>query len=247
MGLAILLFSRLYYRSPLKRQSWSPSELERVLLVYYQLRQTSPFSEMPLQSQLPHGGSVADLRPGADCSPVLHCHRNSHGCTVLSNILPSAENVLFFERHFPDLPWTVEDLPCFSEVRSFTSWYALLLLFLFRQISISSHWAHIQSSFAFFTAFRILFLVSLYSFAPSASYRSFYKFFLSSRRSRTCLVTHGFILRRSFPSIRHCFIHIDVVGGNHGIDVHVLISQSNEWLLKNASHIWVPQLLKIKP
>ena len=49
------------------------SLLEQVLLVYYQLRQTSSFSLTLLQSQLPHGGSVADLLPGADCSPVLRC------------------------------------------------------------------------------------------------------------------------------------------------------------------------------
>ena len=30
-------------------------------------------------------------------------------------------------RHFPDLFWIVVDLPCFSEVRSITSWYAVLL------------------------------------------------------------------------------------------------------------------------
>ena len=32
-----------------------------------------------------------------------------------------------------------ENVPCFFEVRSFTSWYAHLLLVLFRQVSISSH------------------------------------------------------------------------------------------------------------
>ena len=104
-------------------------------------------------------------------------------------------------RHFPDFSWIVEDLPCFSEVRSFTSWYALLLLFLFRQVSISSHWAPIQSSFAFFTAFWTLLFASLYSFAPSDSYPFFFKSLLSSQRSRTSLVTHGFFLRRSLPSI----------------------------------------------
>ena len=104
-------------------------------------------------------------------------------------------------RHFPDLSWIVEDLPCFSKVRSFTSWYALLLLLLFRQVSVSSHWAPILSFFAFFTAFWILLFASLYSIAPSASYRFFFKSLLSSQRSRTSLVTHGFFLRRSFLSI----------------------------------------------
>ena len=101
----------------------------------------------------------------------------------------------------PQLSWIVEDLPCFSEVRSFTSWYALLLLFLFRQVSISWHWAHIQFSFAFFTAFWIFLSASLYSFAPSASYRFFFKSLLSSQRLRTSLVTHGLFLWRSFPNI----------------------------------------------
>ena len=51
-----------------------------------------------------------------------------------------------------------------------------------------------------------------------------------------------------------CISHCLIVDGNHGIDVHVLITQFNEWCelptyrcLKSASHIWVPQLLMIKP
>ena len=58
-----------------------------------------------------------------------------------------------------------------------------------------------------------------------------------------------------FPKyLSGCISHCCIVDGNHGIDVHVLISQSNEWCkfwtyrrLKSASHIWVHQLLKIKP
>ena len=60
---------------------------EQVQLIYYQLRQTSLFSVMLLQSQLPYRGSVADLLLGVGYSPVLHCLHNSHSCTVLSNIL----------------------------------------------------------------------------------------------------------------------------------------------------------------
>ena len=71
----------------LKHLSWSPRQLEQVLLAYNQLRQTSPFSVMLLQSQLPHGGLVADLLSGAGFSPVQHCLHNSHSCTALSNIL----------------------------------------------------------------------------------------------------------------------------------------------------------------
>ena len=46
-----------------------------------------PISVMLLQSQLLHERSFADLLLGAGCSPVLHCHHNSHSFTVLSNIL----------------------------------------------------------------------------------------------------------------------------------------------------------------
>ena len=38
----------------------------------------------PVQDDFLH--DFADLT-GADCSPVLRCHHNSHVCTVLSNIL----------------------------------------------------------------------------------------------------------------------------------------------------------------
>ena len=94
-------------------------------------------------------------------------------------------------------------------------------------------------------------------FVLSASYRFFvFKCLLSSQRSRTFWGFQGFFAT-FFPkyhtvsiSISHCCI----VGGNHGIDVHVLISQSNEWCkfhtyrcLIRAGHIWVPLLLKIKP
>ena len=49
--------------------------------------------------------------------------------------------------------------------------------------------------------FQTLLFAFLYSFAPSASYCFFFKSLLSSQRSRTSLVTHGFFLRRSLPSI----------------------------------------------
>ena len=52
---------------------------------------------MLLHSQLPHGGLVVDLRPGPDCSPVLRCHHNSHGCTVLSNILSVCYESMFLQ------------------------------------------------------------------------------------------------------------------------------------------------------
>ena len=35
-------------------------------------------------------------------------------------------------RHFPERSWTAVAFPCFTVVKSFTSWYALLLLFFLR-------------------------------------------------------------------------------------------------------------------
>ena len=45
----------------------------------------------------------------------------------------------FSVRHFPERSWTVVAFPCFTLVKSFTSWYAVLLLFFLRCCSISLH------------------------------------------------------------------------------------------------------------
>ena len=126
-------------------------------------------------SQFPYEELVLDLLLGAVCSPELHCHHNSPEQYFVHPRRISCSSVT----HFWDLSLIVEDLPCFSEVRSFFSWYVLLLLFLFRQVSISSHWAPIQSSFAFFTAFWILLFASLYCFAPAS-----YHFISSHQRGQ---------------------------------------------------------------
>ena len=47
-------------------------------------------------------------------------------------------------RHFPERSWTVVAFPCVTVVKSFTSWYALLLLFFLRFSSISLHCSPIQ-------------------------------------------------------------------------------------------------------
>ena len=97
---------------------------------------------MTLQSQLLHGGSVADFLPGADCRSVLRCHHSCHGSEQYSVCLlrMSYSSV----RHFRDLSWIVDDLPCFSEVRAFTSWYALLLLLSFSKFQ-SPRTVHLSS------------------------------------------------------------------------------------------------------
>ena len=69
---------------------------------------------------------------------------------------------------------TVVAFPCFTVVKSFTSWYALLLLFFLRLSSVSLHCSPIQFSFAFFMHLLKLLFTSLYFF------RSFrFKSFLS--------------------------------------------------------------------
>ena len=60
MGSVILLFSRSYYRYLSKHLSWSPRPLEKDLLVYYQLLQTSLISVQLLRSQLHHEGLTVE-------------------------------------------------------------------------------------------------------------------------------------------------------------------------------------------
>ena len=66
----------------------------------------------------------------------------------------TAQSSIFFigsasVRHFLERSWAVVAFPCFTVVKSFTSWYAFLLLFLLRFSSISLHCSPIQFSFAF--------------------------------------------------------------------------------------------------
>ena len=65
-------------------------------------------------------------------------------------------------RHFPERSWTVVAFPYFTVVKSFTSWYALLLLFFLRFSSISLHCSPIQFSLAFFMHLLMLLFTSLY-------------------------------------------------------------------------------------
>ena len=67
----------------------------------------------------------------------------------------------------PERSWTVVAFPCFTVVKSFTSWYALLLLLIFRFSSISLHCSLIRFSFCLFPApldVVVHFLVFLRSF-----------------------------------------------------------------------------------
>ena len=67
----------------------------------------------------------------------------------------------FSVRHFPERSWTVVAFLCLTVVKSFTSWYALLLLFFLRFSSILLNCSTIQFSVAFFTHLLILLFTSL--------------------------------------------------------------------------------------
>ena len=96
-------------------------------------------------------------------------------------------------RHFPERSWTVVTFPCFTVVKSFTSWYALLLLFFFRFSSISLHCSPIQFSLALFMLLLMLLFTSLYFAAPSGSNLFFLSSPLLSHRSRISAVIQGFL------------------------------------------------------
>ena len=95
-------------------------------------------------------------------------------------------------RHFPERSWTVVTFPCFTVVKSFTSSYALLLLFFFRFSSVSLHCSPIQFSLAFFMLLLMLLFTSLYFVAPSGSNLFFLSSLLLSHRSRISAVIQGF-------------------------------------------------------
>ena len=120
--------------------------------------------------------------------------------------------------HFPDLPWTVEDLPCFSEVRSFSSWYALLLLFLFRQVSISSHRVLSSplslSSLPFESSCLLPCIVLLLLFHTVSSP-------LIKEVENISDDPWHFPVKFIPKYLTGCISHCCIVGGNHGIEVHV--------------------------
>ncbi len=95
-------------------------------------------------------------------------------------------------RHFPERSWTVDAFPCFTVVKSFTSWYALLLLFFLRFSLILQHCSPIQFSSAFFMHLLMLLFTSLYFSDPSGSNLFFLNSLLLSHRSRISAVIQDF-------------------------------------------------------
>ena len=87
--------------------------------------------------------------------------------------------------------WTVVAFPCFTVVKSFTSWYALLLLLFFRFSSISLHCSPIQFSLVFCMHLLMLF-TSLYFSDPSGSNLFFLSSLVLLHRSRISAAIQGF-------------------------------------------------------
>ena len=95
-------------------------------------------------------------------SVLMDLHWPCH-CTAQSSILSiGSVSCHSSVRHFPERSWTVVAFPCFTVVKSFTSWYALLQLFFFRFSSISLHCSRIKFSFAFFMHLLMLLFTCLY-------------------------------------------------------------------------------------
>ena len=135
-------------------------------------------------------------------------------CSILSISLESLVFLFFFVRHFPEQSWTVVAFPCFTVLKSFRNWYALLL-FLFvcvcvwcccffccccffvffplRFSLISLHCCPIKFPFAFFTHPVMFLFTSPYFSDPSGLNRSF----LSS-----LLLLHLNSAFRNCPSLR---------------------------------------------
>ena len=133
--------------------------------------------------------------------------------------------------HLQDLPWIVEDLPCFTEVRSFSSWYALLLLFccFFFSGKFQSLCTEYLSSPLLLSSLTseskcllpcIVLLLLLHTISSPL---------IKEAQNISGNPWHfpvTFILKYLTGCISHCCI---VHSGNHGIDVHVPISQTNKW------------------
>ena len=121
-------------------------------------------------------------------------------------------------RHFPERSWTVVTFPCFTVVKSFTSWYALLLLFFLRFSSISLHCSPIQSSLAFFMHLFYV-VVHFLVFIRSIRLKSFLSVlsFCRTDQNISAVIKVGlfFLLTMFAKDLTGCFSHGCVEGGDH--------------------------------
>ena len=156
----------------------------------------------------------------------------------------------------PFLQWlTVVAFPCFTVVKSFTTWYALSLLFFLRFSSILLHCSPIQFSFAFSHAswwccslpcISQILQVQIVSFSVFSSCRTDQEFLQWPR-------FFFFLLTMFVKDLIGCFSHCCVEGGDHWIQVCVFIAHDGErcklpayHCLEDFQHIRIFELFKVK-
>ena len=173
MVLAIIQSDRSYCRLSWERWLHPFNLLGPVLLECCRLQPISLSSMIVLQPPVLCEGWVGHPLCLSGDSPVLMDLQWPCDCTAQSSILSFGSVSRSPVRLFPELSWTVVGFPCFTAVKSFTSWYALLLLFFLRFSSISLDCYPIQFSFAFFVHLLMLLFTSLYFSDPSGLTSSF--------------------------------------------------------------------------
>ena len=159
-------------------------------------------------------------------------------------------------RHFPDLSCMVVVLPCFSVVRSLTSWYAFLLLFFLRHASTStmaltlypSLFCHLHLcpdlSFNLSVVFGSFWLASLFLQVSSLVTK------IKDLRGNLGLPLSGLLAKKYSYCVSYCLVEM----GDHGVQISIFIYQCSKRCkstsyscLESTHHCWIIQLPKVKP
>ena len=139
-------------------------------------------------------------------------------------------------RHFPERSWTVVTFPCFTVVKFFTSWYALLLLFFLRFSSISLHCSPIHFFPLFHAPLNVVvhFLVFVRSFRLESFLSQFPPFVA---QIKNFCRDAGFLLLTMFAKdLTGCFSHCCVGGGDHRIYVCICVAHDGQRCKPPAYH-----------
>ena len=123
-------------------------------------------------------------------------------------------------------------------VKSFTSWYSLLLLFFLRFSSISLHCSPIQFSLAFFVHLLMLLFTFYYFSYPSGSKFFFLSSLLLSHRSRISAMMKGFFFWRCLPKISLAVSVTAVLKVVIWIYVCIFVAHDGERCTLHAYHSW---------
>ena len=205
--LAILLSARSYCRLSRERLLHPFHLLGPVLLGCCLLQLTSLSSAA---STLCEGWGGHPLCLFGD-SPVLMDLHWPYDCTAQSSILSTGSVSVD-----PERSWTIVALPCFTVVKSFTSWYAILLLFFLRISSISPHCSPIRFSFTFSMQLLMLFyfLVFFRPFKFDFCFLSQFSPFIAQTKN-FCSAPGFFLLTMFARDLSCCFSHCCAERGDH--------------------------------